>query len=76
MELKKVQEHLKRAAELVLPDEVGDDIEVAFEVLDEAGRSRYICFNLCTVYTESRMVIFSLKGPVTEIYRTGNVLER
>ena len=70
MTLKDVQEYLKLAEETILPDAIGDDIEVAFEVCSEAGKPRYVCFNVCTVYIESRLVVFSLEGSVVEIYHT------
>ena len=68
MELKEVQQYLEAASELISPDAVGDDINVAFEVQDETGRPRYVHFNICTVYTESRLIVFSLEGPVVEIF--------
>ena len=75
MEINDVQKNLELAKQAIPPDALGGDIEVAFEVRDEAGRLRHVYFNLCTVYTESRVVVFSLEGPVTQIFRTPIVPE-
>ena len=70
MELKAVQQYLKQAAELIVPDEIGDDIEVAFEIPSDEGKPRYYCFNVCTIYPNPRLVVFSMEGPVVEVFRT------
>ncbi len=68
MKLSELKVSLEQAITAIYLEESEGDIDVAFEVSDESGHPRYIYFNMCTAYTEDRLIVFSIEGPVTEIF--------
>ena len=73
MYLRELEEHLDRAKKLLSPN---DDIQVAFCIRDEKGKQRYICFNVVTIYTEDKLISFSIEGPITETWHDYNTYKR
>ncbi len=47
--------------------EKGEKVEVAF--LPPKGDPTFVCFNICTVYTEDKLVVLSIEGEVIEIFQ-------
>ena len=66
MKLNELKESLELAITHIPP---GEDIDVAFEICDESAYPRYVYFNICTIYPNNRLIVFSIEGNVVEIFR-------